>query len=189
MRIGLLAILLALVAAALPAPGQAAGNSPPAAWVSLGFGRGAPPERVDHELLASSAIVLGGSVQRSPSIFSFRYTRLGGEVAAGDIALLYERALVRRRVRVTAGLGAALLYRNDPAQEDPLPAAKHAGDATGTYDQAGAAWHVEVTTNASPNVRGGLAAFGSAAGEGSFWGLALILHLGDLGPQRRTGGR
>lgn len=182
-----LAMLLALIVVALPSPGFAAGNAPVASWVSLGFGRGVPPERADNELLAASAIVLGGSVQRSQDIFSFRYSRLGWDVATGDIALLYERGVLRRRVRVTVGVGAGLLYRNNHFREEPLPVAKHAAETTGTYDRAGAAWHVELTSNSSRDVRGGLAAFGSVAGEASFWGLALVLHLGDLGPPRGNG--
>lgn len=155
-----------------------------AAWLSLSVGRGAQAERPDNELLNAMAIALGASVQPGRTIFSFRYTRLGSESATGDIALLLERPIEFGGARVTAGAGIGLLYGNAVQRWDPALVEKSIGGGDVAYHDAGAAWHVELTTNSSSNVRAGIQGFGAVADRGDFWGLALVLHIGPVGGER-----
>lgn len=161
-----------------------AGADEEAAWLSLSVGRGVQAEHADNELLNATAVAIGASVQPGANVFSFRYTRLGSESTTGDIALLVERPLVSRKARITAGAGVGLVYGNAVEHLGPLYGEKSTGGGAPAYQHAGAAWHVEVTTNSSSSVRAGMQGFGAVAGSSSFWGLALVLHLGPVGLQQ-----
>ena len=179
-----------LVAAALSIPlligpqASLAAGSNETAWLSLAVGRGVQGNRGDNQMLNATAIALGASVQPGAIIVSFRYTRLGSESATGDIALLLERPVVCRKVRVTAGAGIGMLYGNAAWNTEPVYGEKSTGDGQIAYQHAGAAWHLEVTTNSSASVRAGIQGFGAVAGSGDFWGLALVLHVGPVGKEQ-----
>jgi hypothetical protein len=165
-----LAIGIPCVSSIHVAPASAAS---PGEWMTLGVGGGAVRGETQHQAFDRFAILLSGNFQWGSSLMSIRHTQLGISSTAGDVAVLYARALTGGDLLLTAGLGTGLLYRNHGALTDGYP-----NEGLG---KTGLAWALEAVTGSSTTSGIGLATFGEIAGVRSFGALAVVIRLGKWG--------
>lgn len=162
---------------------QAAGESPGARadWITLGVGLGdLTGDGGDHVLFDAMSFTVSGNLLRSHHIWQARFTRVVADDTGGDLALLCERVLSRRRILVSAGVGPGLVYRTEAGHFEPLCCAlKSAGGDGDVFPAAGVAWSAQALFGEGSGTGLGCQVFGTAAGERSFWGLALVLRMGE----------
>lgn len=147
-------------------------------WFTAGVGGGAASQALDNTLIDDMAYVLSISATTGRYAYSVRTTRLGLDEYVGDLALLLERVIDVRSVRVTLGAGPGLVTARRHYGFEPLLAAKYVADAQAEFAYgAGLSWMAELTSTPREPVRAGLQVFGALA-EHNHWGVALVLALG-----------
>jgi len=172
------------LSALLVVVGGASAAAPPAecAWLSLGYGRGTKMAEASNEIFDDDALLLAGSVLRESHIWSLRYTRVGFDKSAGDVSFIYDRVFVRAPLFVSAGIGIGLLYLDDGGTTyDPNCCTSPVDSNYGMFDEVGFSWWGQVASGGRSGLDVGGRAFGAIGGNRDYWGIALVVRIGELG--------
>lgn len=144
-------------------------------WWAGAIGGGMVEDTRATDAFSCTALLAAVSLQAGRNVFTARYTRLSVPDPMGDLALLYERALVDRAWLVTIGAGIGLRH----ARRDHWLSY---GKASVDDSDAGiaAAWSIQAVTRKHPAAGGGLVVYGSVAEEHGFVACGLQVNLGRL---------
>ena len=153
------------------------------AWWAVSVGSGFASEGITGDVMGHAAVLGSISLQDGANIVTARYTHFSNFNDDGDLAVLYERALSRRKLLVSAGFGLGFRHERDMT----LPYDKSGGDS----DNGGVAlaWSLQAVTRTHAAAGLGTIIYGSVNSDRSLVGMGLVMHLGKLETGPRAGDR
>lgn len=175
-----IALTIAASAVVVAGPGDAAGAQ--AAWVAACGGRGGVQHESNRSVVDRPAYLAALGVQSGRHLLSARVTTVSSYIRTGDIALLYEHALVNGGWLVALGAGPGVRYYEAmPPYDWQFPVPEH------DRPDFGLALSLQAVTRKHAHWSGGAIVFGSVAGDQSFYGGGLVVQFGSLGARRQAG--
>lgn len=164
-------LVLSGLAASLAVAGES--SSVVRAAASAGVGRGAVAYDSGNMFLPETSWLVSGGIWWSDYVVSARYARVGIDAGIAELAVVWERVMVRGEWLVSVGLGPGLIGRRYGNVTD--------GPDDESFSRLGVAWQAGVQSGARRSAGIGLVAFGSVAGSRSCGGLAVVGRLGNVG--------
>lgn len=157
---------------------------PRAEWLAFGIGTGHRSDNDEDLIFQQPSFLLSFNMQRGRHVGSLRHARVGMADARGDIGLLYERAVPWRGALIIGGLGPAVRYwthvRHYLIACDGGCGGEAGLDGDGGFGGLGLAWSLELAGRRGQGANMGLAAFGDAGGDETFWGVAAVFGFGEF---------